>query len=274
MVIKSLKNYLWEIDKLGFSACIDGKRREVLYQDAWVKGRAVEKGGRECEFRYEAIRKVIKKLNRPIKVLDIGANMGYFSFRLAEEFDGLFVMVEGAETVSKALLKLCKLNRNKKSILLKRSLTLECLKYLAKHETFDVVLALSIIHHFEEPYNEVFEVLRTIGSYLIFEPPIYEENTLNQERIRLEPIDFKKYSHKAIVKIPCASKYRNHLYRTTYVLPCKDFKKNEDMALNYQTFLNFNGIFPVKEELMLLNQSQDFNPENFILTGTDLLLKN
>jgi hypothetical protein len=258
---------------MGFSAYVDGRRTEVLYQDAWVCGKAVEKGGRECEFRYEAIRKVVKKLNRPIKVLDIGANMGYFSFRLAEEFDGLFVMVEGSETVSRALLKLCKLNRNKKSILLKRSLTLECLKYLAKNETFDFVLALSIIHHFEEPYNEVFEVLRTLGSYLIFEPPILEENTLNQKRIVSEPIEFKKYSHKPIVKIPCASKYSNHLYRTTYLLPCQEEAKSNMMAINLETYLNFNGIFPSHDEFMLFKNSQDVDPKNFILTGTELLPK-
>ena len=259
---------------MGFSAIVEGARREVLYQDAWVKGRAVEKGGRECEFRFEAIRKVVKKINRPIKVLDIGANMGYFSLRLAEEFEGLFVMVEGSETVSKALLKLCQLNRNNKSILLKRTLQLEDLKYLAKYESFDVVLALSIIHHFEEPYNEVFEVMRTLGSYLIFEPPIYEENTLNQDRIRDEPIEFKKYKHKPIVKIPCASRYMSNLYRTTYVLPCKNDESKKTLGINYKTFVDFNGVFPTQDDLFFFKNNQDRDPENFILTGTKLLLKN
>lgn len=259
---------------MGCTAWVNNERHEVLYQDAWVDGRPVARGGRECEFRYHAIRKIVKKLKRPINVLDIGANMGYFSLRLAEEFDGCFVMVEGAEHIADGLLKLCKLNRNKKSILLKRRLSLENLKNLAKTEHFDFVLALSIIHHFEEPYQEVFEAMRNLGSTLIFEPPIKEEHGYNYERIVKEPIGFEKFPHVPLIKIPTGSRYNHQFNRTTYLIPCKDHPKATSPGINYQTFLNMNGVFPTEEDLAYHKEKFSNDPlESLVLTGDSLFRK-
>lgn len=59
---------------------------QYLYQDHWVQGRAVKKGRRDCESRYQVIREKLNQLKQPFTVLDIGACSGYFSFRIAEEF--------------------------------------------------------------------------------------------------------------------------------------------------------------------------------------------
>ena len=72
-----------------------------MYQDVWVKGRVIIKGVRDCEGRYMAIRNELRRLgfpgkngDRPFTVLDIGAGSGYFSFRLAEEFNARVTMIE------------------------------------------------------------------------------------------------------------------------------------------------------------------------------------
>lgn len=216
------------------------------YQDVWLDGVPIIKGKRECEFRYHAIKKYLKKLNRPIKVLDIGANMGYFSLRLAEDFDGLFVMMECSRKISASLLKLCKLNRNNKTIFLKREFNLADLHFLAKEEHFDVVLALSIIHHFDEPYVDVLQALTTIGTHLILEPPITEETTLNQSRIINEPLNLDLYKHKELVRVPTGSVFRSKQYRKTYAISCNP--KSGPMTLKYSTFVALNGIFPSPDE--------------------------
>lgn len=256
---------------MGFSRIENGLKKTCIYQDLWLDGRAVEKGGRECAFRFEAIYKLLKKLKRPIKVLDIGCNMGYFSLRLAEHFDGLFVMVEGSSSTADSLLKLLKLNRNNKSIFLKKTLNLEDLRYFAEHESFDVVLALSIIHHFNEPYEEVFQVLRKLGSYLIFEPPVPNERTLNQDRIKKEPISFKSYPHYPLVEIPAGSKESTHATRITYLLPCQEFKEHP-MALRYDTFKRFNGQFPERDYFDMKDLAEE-RPEQFLLTGSSFITK-
>ncbi|MDR3624692.1 MAG: DUF1698 domain-containing protein [Chlamydiales bacterium] len=246
---------------------------EVFYQDVWVDGKPIFYGGRECEFRYFAIRKFFKKFKRPVKVLDIGANMGYFSLRLAEEFQGCFVMVEGVEHIAQALLKLCKLNRNGKAILLKRKLALHDLKMLAEVEHFDVVLGLSIIHHFEEPYQEVLDVMTKLGSYLILEPPIKEEQTLNQKRIVREPLDLSKYPHKVLVSVPTGSRFWHKHLRKTYLIPCNATEQvlhpGPLSGINYTTFLNMNGVFPSIDEIAPLRENI---PDSlFMITGSELL---
>lgn len=249
---------------------------EVYYQDVWVDGEPIINGGRECEFRYYAIRKVLKKFKRPIKVLDIGANMGYFSLRLAEEFEGCFVMIEGTEHIANALHKLCKLNRNGKCILLKRKLCLQDLRNLVEVEHFDVVLALSIIHHFDEPYQEVLDVLTQLGSYLILEPPIKEENTLNQKRIIKEPLDLSKYPHKVLVSVPTGSRFWSRWHRNTYLIPCREKKVPVDSSINFPginltTFWKMNGIFPDIDEIAPLRENC---PDHcYRLTGSRLIRK-
>lgn len=244
---------------------------EIFYQDVWVEGKPLFYGGRECEFRYHAIRKFVKKFKRPIKVLDIGANMGYFSLRLAEEFEGCFVMIEGQEHIAKALLTLCKLNRNEKVILLKRKLILDDLKMLSEVEHFDVVLGLSIIHHFPENYQSVLDVMTKLGSYLILEPPIKEEDTLNQDRIIKEPLDLSAYSHKVLVSVPTGSRFWNKWLRKTYLVQCEEKKevraywgavepfiplqKLSKPGINYTTFLGMNGIFPTVDEIAPLMEN-------------------
>lgn len=217
----------------------------MTYQDIWVRGKPVAFGGRECELRFWAIYKALKKNKKPIKVLDIGANMGYFSIRLAEKIPGTYVMFEGDEKTAEALLKICKLNSNPSLILMKRRLCLADLKKLQEKEKFDVVLALSIIHHFEEPYNQVLETLMTLGNQLVFEPPVFEEETLNQDRIRREPLDLSALKKKLLIKVPTGSRYGRMVTRPTYLIDCFREAHYDTMpGVCPETFNLMNGVYP------------------------------
>lgn len=262
--------------------------KDSPYQDVWFQGRAIIRGGRECQFRYEAIEKYLKRFKRPISVIDIGANMGYFSLRLMEVFQGTFVMVEGHEKNARNLLKICKLNDNPQAIVLQRKLCLEDLKALSEVEHFDVVIALSIIHHFEEPYQEVFEVLSRLGSCLIFEPPCMDEKTINQERIVAEPLDLSTVKKKLLARTTNGSLGEKKFYRDTYAIQCEQSKlvkktyfsaphdlpsfpkitadehqrkiflprQQKEMdwpeGISFNTFLALNGIYPTKNRIFHL----------------------
>ena len=116
------------------------------YQTRWVRGKADGNGVRECADRYEIIKSVAKQFNRPFTVLDIGANLGYFSFRLMEDFDNCHaVMVEGHPTYARQLTELAGINGQ--GIVLTKSLTQGDLGLLGDVEHFDLVLAMSVVHH-------------------------------------------------------------------------------------------------------------------------------
>lgn len=271
-------------------------KKMVNYQDIWFKGRPIVSGGRECQQRYHAIEKFIKKFKRPISVLDIGANMGYFSLRLMERFQGSFTMIEGDEFTANVLLRLCKLNRNPGAILLKRRLSLSDIVSLAESTHFDVVFALSVIHHFDEPYQQVLEALTRLGSYLIFEPPSLIENTANQERIINEPLDLSSYKKKVLVRALTKTVARKIIFRETYAIDCQtnkkiirpffnssremqeakiqtDFKKREVFfphlnrveefatGINFSTFLALNGVYPTKSKILNLLHDLKFSDE-------------
>lgn len=72
------------------------KENYFPYQDIVVNDDILWKGfGPNCTSRYNAIfRALSEKYQRPITVLDIGANNGYFSLRLAKDFKGQSVMVD------------------------------------------------------------------------------------------------------------------------------------------------------------------------------------
>jgi SAM-dependent methyltransferase len=138
------------------------------YQDIWRAGEVVSPGVRECSRRYEMVRGVAARFKRPFTVLDIGANLGYFSMRLAHEFpDCTVVAVEGM--YGDWLEQLLAANGERRVILLKKTMGLGALWQLADSEHFDMVLALSVMHHIPGGFGNVLEVLRAMGSVLVAE---------------------------------------------------------------------------------------------------------
>lgn len=144
------------------------KREAMLeqYQDIWVKGKVEKRGVRDCGERWDIIRDFAARYNRPFTVLDIGANLGYFSLRLAEEFDCTVVSLEGI--YGEWIKKVYERNENPRVILLQHVFSLEDLKTLAGVEHFDMVLALSVAHHIG-PWDQTQRVLRELGDNVIVE---------------------------------------------------------------------------------------------------------
>jgi hypothetical protein len=152
------------------------------YQDLWVKGQAVHQGIRECEARYQILRDYCQQFQRPFSVLDIGANFGYFCFRLAEDFPCHATMIERDPICADQLFNLCVKNEMPNTAFLQHSCSLDTLRMLGEVEHFDVVMGLSVIHYLGEP-SEVISTLRTLGEHLIVELPV-EPNAANPSMVK------------------------------------------------------------------------------------------
>jgi len=151
------------------------------YQDSWVNGEVVERGERDCAPRYEVIRKVAERFERPFTVLDIGANLGYYSLRLAEDFDCTVLAVEGQ--VGPYLSTLLNRNQNQRVLAVNRNMSLHDLRTLADVEHFDLVLGLSVTHHFDASYEEVLTHFRRLGFATILELPT-EADACGQQSVQ------------------------------------------------------------------------------------------
>ena len=140
------------------------------YQDQIVNNQVIIPGRVSyLTDRYDAIKKIAQKYQRPITVLDIGASQGYYSFRLAHDFkNSTCVMIEE----DKYLQRLCLLNTNLNNIIfLHKKITAAELKRLGECEHFDIVLALNIIHWSEEKWHEIADAIVSLGDRIIVETP-------------------------------------------------------------------------------------------------------
>lgn len=158
-----------------FKAAQQGAK--VQYQESWVKGRSVADGQRGCGDRYELIAPFFNNYKRKFSVFDLGANLGYFSFRIAEDFDAVCTMADNRPE----LLNLCRANQSNVNWLNTR-LNAHDLAKLAECEQFDVVLALAVLHHFRQDWKIALEALRSLGQWVIIEVPARADgDTLNPE---------------------------------------------------------------------------------------------
>lgn len=141
------------------------------YQDIWLNGHLVERGYRECESRYEVVRSFCleKFQDRKFAVCDIGAASCYFGLRLREDFPQCSVVAfEPREYMENS----ARLKRAKAGglILFGRKLTVEELPRWADFASFDLVLALSVLHHVKpDQFDAWISGLRGLCRYLIGE---------------------------------------------------------------------------------------------------------
>ncbi|MDC0605379.1 class I SAM-dependent methyltransferase [Nitrosopumilus sp.] len=170
------------------------------YNDVRINGETVSSGYRDSEKRYDEIFQFCKKFNRPISVLDLGAAEGYFTFRLSEDFSGVFVAVEN--NPQRKLLELCIKNNNHNILLLDKQMNHKHLKHLKEVQHFDIVLALNIIHHFEEPFQDILETLVSMSSFCFMEHPnsLEDNSTKNSHRLKTEKLKLEKFKPKLLNK--------------------------------------------------------------------------
>lgn len=147
----------------------------MSYQDTWKDGQAVAQGDRECAERYAIVHQFCMQYSRPFTVLDIGAAQGYFGARLTEDFPDCAVVAIEKEAPPSDI--------PERVLWLSREFAAGDLWTLSEVEHFDVVLAMSVIHHFDAPQEFVVQAMESLGDHLIIEFPV-EENACNPHRVK------------------------------------------------------------------------------------------
>ena len=140
-----------------------------LYQPIWCNGRVNDyyQYQRDCAARYGVIRELASRFNRPFSVLDVGSNYGYFPVRLMEDFpQAVCVLIDNKE-VEPVLKENLQLDR---SVVIKRKVSAKELEALSRSESFDIVLGLSVLHHFDDP-ERAYNAIRSLGWWSVFEIP-------------------------------------------------------------------------------------------------------
>jgi SAM-dependent methyltransferase len=137
------------------------------YQDIIINDEVISKGVRSSSERYRIVSMVASTWKRPITILDIGANLGFFTVKLAKNFDSTVVALEGV--YGDWLQEILEANHLENIVLLKKVFSLDDLRKLAEVEHFDLVLALSVVHHFDNEYDEIIDVIKSLGDISLIE---------------------------------------------------------------------------------------------------------
>jgi len=136
----------------------------MKYQDIW-DGHLLTPGKRECASRYEIIKTFCNTLKEPFTVCDIGANMNYFGIRLTEDFNCNVMSFEFHQFESREPL----VKRNKNILFLKRRISLPDLEILNSCSHFNLVLALSVLHHLPGDSTQWIDQFSKLGDHVILE---------------------------------------------------------------------------------------------------------
>jgi hypothetical protein len=145
----------------------------MQYQQTYRRGETTGQFQRDCLPRYDILAEFCEQYTRPFTVFDLGANYGYFGFRLADNFDCVSVMAD-----TKPIGDLCKANRGR-FIWLNHRMTAQDLIGLSRCEHFDVVLAYNVLHHFPD-WKAAADALLHMGDHIIAEVPAPDDpGTLN-----------------------------------------------------------------------------------------------
>jgi SAM-dependent methyltransferase len=268
------------------------------YQDVRVGAVTYASGVRGCEERYQFIRSVASQFQRQFSVLDLGANLGYFAIRLIEEFDCIVVCCEG--TYANWLRAIASKAARNRIVVLSKTMTIEDLERMSECESFDLVLAMSVVHHVGAPVARTIAALRNMAWKLIVELPT-EQTACGPDRVK-EALAYDwvadggqllghSFSHlpgeaRPTILLegwadvheraymfsprPCGVKIQRDWHHASVV-------KNDNIqayvpAINLHTYLCLNGVWPVPveawaEDLALLASQRhgDVMPWNFLI---------
>jgi len=99
------------------------------------------------------------QFKRQFSVLDIGANYGWFGQRLVRDFDCVYFAIDNKV-----------IDPHPRIWHIKRHLSAQKLLDLSRCESFDMVLCLSVLHHFED-YTMAFQAAKRLGWLSVYEIP-------------------------------------------------------------------------------------------------------
>ncbi len=97
--------------------------------------------------------------------MDFGANYGYFSWRIKEDFPNAKITMVDSRPFLKFLFDL---NEVEGATLYSEDMSLDRIKEFLKDKHFDLILLMNIIHHFENP-EEVFDTFSESADTIILE---------------------------------------------------------------------------------------------------------
>ena len=278
------------------------------YNPVYVRGKIKDKGYRESVNRKNEIFKFLESYNRTFSVFDLGAAEGYFTFQIADNFNSFVVSSECDK--NRKLLEYFEQNEFSNTVLLDKKLKLEDLRKLSEVQYFDVFLALNVVHHFDEPFQKVLDVIMSMCSFCFFEHPSeYEgKTTKNHTRLKNEKLKLERYSPKTLcetksfgknirklqllknnqnIKITrphlIANKYKNQggidIFSTFDNIKVdysfRDEKRDFYPGIDLRTFYELGGNYPSNQQLKIniLNLSEkyvDLGPGNVLITNNGL----
>lgn len=118
------------------------------------------------EDRYTIIQSLLNQYQRPFTTIDICADQGYYSLRIAHDYNSVNVMIEG----NNQLLEICKAHTELSNIiLLNFFIAPNILQHLSECEHFDVVLALNALRKFGADWMQAAEAILNMGDHIFIE---------------------------------------------------------------------------------------------------------
>ncbi|MFA6534705.1 MAG: hypothetical protein WCS92_00445 [Candidatus Babeliales bacterium] len=182
-------------------------RQHQECQDVIINNVIVQTGLSDSQRLYGAIKPILDQYKRPITVLDLGAGQGYFTFRIAHDYDSTCIMVEdNGDSFRQAdqLLELCHLNSNLQNIvLLNKRMSLQELQKLADCEHFDVILAFDYINPKDRNWKQRVNAILRLGDNIFIQTPW--SNVSEENMVKRSVVEFlANQSGKLILQTPCA----------------------------------------------------------------------
>ena len=137
-----------------------------IYQDIRVNGETVYHGRRNCETRWQVLKPFMERFRHhpTFRVLDFGANYGYFSWRIHEDYPQAHITTVDSRPILKVLYKI---NKPDNMVQLDNMDT-DMLREHAENNQYDVILLMSILHHFDN-YEEILEIFQSMSDHIIIE---------------------------------------------------------------------------------------------------------
>jgi hypothetical protein len=137
-----------------------------IYQDIRIYGQTVFNGRRNCETRYQVLQNFMERYkNKKIKILDFGSNYGYFTWRLHEDYPKMELTAVDRRPMLRLLYEL---NNHENITIISNDMNLEMIKEHAQNHHYDIILLMSVVHHFENP-EMVLDTFQQMGDVLIVE---------------------------------------------------------------------------------------------------------
>ena len=234
-----------------YSAVLFSNYSISYYQDIFVNGQIIEHGERSCAATWQLLSPFLNNYKHPIKVLDLGAAQGFFSFNIASKYDSTCIMMEASYDYTghvEKLLELCRQNNLPNMIFINDKVTAEKLNLLGKTEHFDIVLALNFLHHAGGDYKELLDKACNLADHIIVEnPPAEETETASAEYIKRKYIETTLLARGGII-LGYVPRHTTSKYMSKVILlactPKKEPTNNYSKDIKPIIYQQFNVIYP------------------------------